>query len=214
MNILQQALKTTAAAGLGLFAFAALQAESLILVPGSDNRTTVLLEGTSNVRDWDAKSSKIEGSIEFKSNGIGSELTLDPGDLVAQDLRATVRIPANSLVSDSRRLTSNMHDYLKVGDHPYIEFELEGLALNGDHNSGSNSFTTDVEGLLTVTGKSRKIAFPVEWKREDATVILSGKAELKMSDFGIDPPTMMFGTLRAADEVTVEFQWVLQPSGN
>ena len=202
------------AAAIGLLAIGPLQGEKLTLVPVDNEQTKVFLEGTSNVRDWDATSTKIDGVVEFESNGTWSEAAFDPDSLVENGLRATVRIPADSLISDSRRLTSNMHDYLEVKAHRYIEFELKSVALNGRVDPDARSFTTDAEGLLTVTGNQREIAFPVEWAREGNLLILSGKAELKMSDFGIDPPTMMFGTLRAADEVTVEFQWVLQPSGN
>ncbi len=214
MNILQQTLRTAAAAGLAYFTLGALQAESLVLVPATDDRNTVMIEGTSNVRDWDAESSNIEGTIEIESNGAFDPASFDPEAFLAQTFRAKVRIPANSLESDSRRLTSNMHDYLKVSDHRYIEFELKSIELNGDFDTAANSFTTEVKGVLTVTGNSSETTFPVEWTVEDNLIMLKGKAALKMSDFGIDPPRLMFGTMRAADEVSVEFQWVLEQRSN
>ncbi len=210
--------KAVLAAAIGLLAIGPLQAEKLTFIPIDGDRSKVSIDGTSNVRDWDAQSEKIQGMIEIEANGFWANSKTVPASLLANGspaIEATVRIPAASLTSDSRRLTSNMHDYLEVDDHPYIEFKLGSVELVSDNGSVPegevDSFTTRVKGALTVSGGTHEIEFPVEWKRDGDRIHLTGETELKMSDFGIDPPTLMFGTLRTADELNVVFDWVLAP---
>jgi polyisoprenoid-binding protein YceI len=208
----------TAAAAFGLLAIGPLQAGKLTFIPAEGQTSTISIDGTSNVRDWDAQSEKIEGAIEIEADGFWLDAKTAPARLLANGeaaISATVRVPAASLTSSSRRLTSNLHDYLETDDHPYIEFKLSSLELMDDNGPETDdevdSFETRVEGELTVSGDTGTISFPVAWKRDGHHIHLSGEVELKMSDFGIDPPTMMFGSLRTADELRVKFDWVLAP---
>ncbi len=208
----------TATAAIGLPAIGPLQAETLTFMPIDGDHSRVSIDGTSNVRDWDAQSHRIEGVIQIEASGFLENSGIVPANLFDNGtpaINATVRIPSASLTSDSGRLTSNMHDYLKAKDHTYIEFELTSLELianNGSEPEGAlDSFSTLAQGRLTVTGNTKEMEFPVEWKRDGDRIRLTGETELKMSDFGIDPPRLMFGTLRAADEVNVAFDWLLAP---
>jgi hypothetical protein len=44
---------------------------------------------------------------------------------------------------------------------------------------------------------------------ENGTVTLKGTKLLKMTDYGVKPPSLMFGTMKVADAVTVSFDLVL-----
>jgi polyisoprenoid-binding protein YceI len=45
----------------------------------------------------------------------------------------------------------------------------------------------------------------------NGTVNATGMVPIKMTDFGIKPPTAMFGTLRTGDEVKVNFALTVGP---
>ena len=45
----------------------------------------------------------------------------------------------------------------------------------------------------------------------DGHVRFTGQHPMLMSDFGMDPPSAMFGQLRTADEVVVHFDLVVAP---
>jgi polyisoprenoid-binding protein YceI len=46
-----------------------------------------------------------------------------------------------------------------------------------------------------------------KWKANSMTV--SGDYTLKMTDYGIQPPKAMWGTIKTGDEVTIKFEIVL-----
>jgi polyisoprenoid-binding protein YceI len=75
-----------------------------------------------------------------------------------------------------------------------IEFHSNRVAVDrGRH-------TVDVEGNLQLFGTQRPIAFKLNVGFDGR---LAGSAQVKQSDWGIEPYTALFGTLRVADDVEV-----------
>ena len=46
-------------------------------------------------------------------------------------------------------------------------------------------------------------------ERREATLVVKGKLDLLMTDYGIKPPTAMLGMLKTDPKVTVAFETVL-----
>ena len=62
-------------------------------------------------------------------------------------------------------------------------------------------------GTLTVAGKENKIEMDVVATRmADGTLKAKGVVPIKMTDYGIKPPTAIFGRLKTGDEVKVNFE--------
>lgn len=154
--------------------------------------------GTSNVRDWDGVATELSGSLQL------AEPVSSIEELQASDLQSlSLEVPVNGLENDNGRLTSNMHKYLKGDDHPVISFKLTGvdeLTLSG------STATLTSRGEVTVAGVTLPITLSNELRLQDGGILLAtGVQELKMTDFGIDPPTAMFGAIRAVDEVQIHY---------
>jgi len=65
---------------------------------------------------------------------------------------------------------------------------------------------TEVTGLLKVAGTEQVISLEgVAHQGDSGTITFRGQKGLLMTDFGIKPPTVMFGTMRAADPVEIHF---------
>ena len=60
-----------------------------------------------------------------------------------------------------------------------------------------------------LVGKKKPMDFTATTKDVDGSVQVTGSVSMKMSEFGIEPPTAMFGTLTTGDEVTIEFNFLL-----
>jgi polyisoprenoid-binding protein YceI len=70
-----------------------------------------------------------------------------------------------------------------------------------------DSFTFKTVGSLTIAGKENKLAMDVTANRlPDGTVKATGMVPIKMTDYGIKPPTAIFGRLKTGDEVKVNFE--------
>lgn len=192
---------------LPFFFASTLFADNLIFVPAESDQTRIQVEGTSNVRDWDAESAEIKGSLEIKDNGFW-QAEAGEAAIAPELVKGQVTIQTETLTSGSRGLTSNLHKYMDASKYPQVEFEVTGLKPleQDDEREGLH---LEMEGRLTVKGEVKEIAFPVEWSREGDQLRITGRADMKMTDFGIDPPRQMMGAIRAADEVTITFNWVL-----
>jgi len=74
------------------------------------------------------------------------------------------------------------------------------------HDGGG---TLDVQGELTLAGRTRPLAFTVTVADDGA---LSGSAGVRQTDWGMKPYSALFGTLKVADEVRVVIEGTL-PAG-
>ena len=68
-----------------------------------------------------------------------------------------------------------------------------------------------VQGDLTLLGATRPLAFDVEVGDDG---MLSGVAIVKQTDWGMKPYSALFGALKVVDEVEVEIDGDLPPSGS
>jgi polyisoprenoid-binding protein YceI len=160
----------------------------------------VTIDGTSNARDWDAKVTQIEA--EFVLNGFeGNDLsTLQPEHFKS----LKINMSAQSIDADGRRLTNNIREYIKADDHPTITFELIEIK---NINASGNTAEIQAEGIVTAAGVSHTIDMTVNAERNSSgSFIFSGVQDLKMTDFGITPPTAMLGAIRAVDDMSIIYK--------
>ncbi len=154
------------------------------------------IDGTSNVRDWDADVKTVNATF------ILSEFDLsDLSSLTADHFKTMeLSIPVEDIESDSGRLTRNLQGYLEVDDHPVITFKMNGIesvSVNG------NSAEITATGVINAAGVDHETTMNVTATFDNGKVTFSGSQELLMTDFGIDPPTAMLGSIRARDEISI-----------
>ena len=157
------------------------------------------IDGDSNVRSWDADITEAEGTIIFSAI---EDFTL--GSLNSELFKSmNLTIPVSGIESDSGRLTSNMHGYLKRDDHPTITFnltEVTSIELDGD------KATITANGVINAAGVDQDITMIVDTVvNENGSVTFSGTQNLLMTDFNIDPPTAVMGTIRSRDEIVIYY---------
>jgi polyisoprenoid-binding protein YceI len=112
-------------------------------------------------------------------------------------------VPVKALKCGHGGMDDNMYKALKADDAPEISYIMATFdAVPGE----ADDFTLKTTGTLSVAGKENKLAMDVVATRlPDGTVKATGVVPIKMTDYGIKPPTAIFGTLRTGDEVKVNF---------
>lgn len=187
---------------------AAPPASGIALGPGSE----LWLDGTSTVHDF-----------ECRSRAVVLELTFDPAAAKPANAAALlecirsgavravrVRVPVASLHSEKEGLDKNLRKAMKAERFPEVRFAL------GTHTLGpaaGDSAAIHAQGTLTIIGNERAAALDATAKLGRDGVWLVGAYSLRMSEFGIKPPTMMLGTLRVGDRVTIHYRLLLVPTG-
>ena len=174
------------------------------LGPGSSLRIT----GTSSVHDYESRTTETSVEITRKAGS-----TAASGDGLARLVRASaiqsvdVKVPVRSLHSPRKGLDANLYKALKAAAHPAITVHLDryttGAPANGD------TIRVNASGTITVAGVERPLALEARLHAGDGGTWVTGRHTLRMSEFGIKPPTMMMGTLRVRDPVTIHFRLLL-----
>ena len=94
---------------------------------------------------------------------------------------------------------------LDVIKYPRIRFVASSIAKSGD------AFT--VLGTLTIRGVDKPVTVNVSMKPEPAGggLRFEGKAEVKLKDYGIKPPTAALGAVGTKNEMAVSFSLIATP---
>jgi polyisoprenoid-binding protein YceI len=100
-------------------------------------------------------------------------------------------------------MDNNTHNALKGKDFPRISFVLTSV---GGVKKVGEGYAVTATGNLTLAGQTRPMTMTVTGKTTGENAIeFSGSKSFKMSEFKIDPPVFMMGTLKTGDEVTIKF---------
>lgn len=181
----------------GLMTVTSAQAQMYVVTAAS----TMTIYGSANVTDWDASANTITGGIRM-NNTDWSGWTEARAEWF-ESVEIAIRV--EDIDSDSRRMNNNMHGYLKKDDYPLITYRLlETKELALLDNPGVK---LTVRGVIAAAGTDKEIVHDVDVRINDTGgLVVSGSQDLKMTDFGIDPPTAVLGSIRSRDEMTIEFE--------
>ncbi|MEP5936390.1 MAG: YceI family protein, partial [Winogradskyella arenosi] len=68
------------------------------------------------------------------------------------------------------------------------------------------SYKVSVSGKMTIAGVTKTISVDLTANLQGSNVILEGNKTFKMTDFGIDPPKALLGTIKTGDDITIVFK--------
>ena len=161
----------------------------------------IWIDGTSNLHDWSCKATSLEADVELDATAAAQLSTAAPKALKKVD----VKIPVKSLHCNHGGMDGNVYKALKAEDEPEISYIM--ATFEATAAEAKDTFTLKTVGTLTVAGKQNKIEMDVVATRlADGTVTAKGVVPIKMTDYGIKPPTALFGRLKTGDEVKVNFE--------
>ena len=172
----------------------------LRIEPGSE----LSIAGTSNVHDFHCKTNKFNAYIDVDP-GYTKDLTRVTRPIVS----VNVVIAVKSLTCGNKKMDENMYNTLQADKNQIIRYKLSGYdILNGT----ATGFAAKTTGTLTILGKEKQVAMKIDAARlNDGKATAEGEETLLMSEFGIKPPSFMFGTMKVGDEVKVRFNLKVGP---
>jgi len=172
----------------------------LRLEPG----TELSIEGTSNVHDFHCKTEKISAYVDVDP-GYTKDLTKVARPIVS----VKVNVAVKSLKCGNGKMDENMYSTLKADQNQIIRYTLSGYDIL---NGSATAFAAKTTGTLTILGKDKVVAMKIDAARfAEGKATAQGEQTLLMSDFGIKPPSFMFGTMKVGDQVKVRFNLKFGP---
>lgn len=165
-----------------------IQAQQFNLI-NKESSLTVL--GTSSLHDWHLTAEKQSGKISFKN--------LQEGQID----KCTIEIIAESLKSGKSAMDKNTYKALNTSSYKNITFQL--IEVKKVTKKSEGVFSVSTLGDLTVSGTKKRIPIDFTVSITDSKVKLIGEKKIKMTDFKIDPPKALLGTITTGDDITIKF---------
>ena len=197
------------AKNISFFVFLFLYATSLLIAQDSFSiaeDTEVNIEGSSTLHAWKAVVGKVDGTLVPDSKF--AKMKLKEGSALG-----TVSLKFEVATIDGGRgdtMNDKIKNALKNDTSPYIEFKAaEPATIVSIIDKSSNKFKAVSKGSLSMAGVTKPVEIELEGEFIDQeTIKFTGAREMKMSDFDIEKPSAMFGTIVAGDDIKINFNLV------
>jgi polyisoprenoid-binding protein YceI len=172
--------------------------EQLVLQPQS----RLWIDGTSTIRSFTCRAGEVNAVVEVKgANAIPGLLTGE------KDVKAVqVPVPAEKMDCGNGKMNDHMRNALKVSESPTITFNLTDY----DVTKNAEGIAGKINGTLDLGGVKKPISLQANGTSEGGMLHVTGVYELRMSDYGLKPPSLMFGRIKVGDAVKVGFDLLLK----
>jgi hypothetical protein len=193
-----------------------------VLTAGEPSR--LVLDGSSNVTDWRCSGTSLNGELtvaapiekinavidRIEDGNIGVWMS-DPSQGRFPTPNFRLRVPIETLRCGNAVMERDMNRALKADDHPTIEFRFTQLKSGIEHDIDANTYRARIAGELVLAGSKRSVELTITAQRTAPDRFrIKAELPLRMTDFGITPPSALFGMVRAKNELVVRFDMTLQ----
>jgi polyisoprenoid-binding protein YceI len=153
------------------------------------------VKGTSTMHDWESNVEKADCKTSY---------TID-GNRLTDIKEAVIKIPVTSIKSTKGKMMDNKtYEAFNSEKYPSVIFTLSGKEIN------TSNATATLKGSLAMAGATKQIELPVKYKiLANGELQIIGTKKIKMTEFKMEPPTAMMGTITVGDEVTIDFDITL-----
>jgi len=149
------------------------------------------LEGTSTVRSFKCSATRLDMSVL-------AEPEESPSTAVKT---ASLTVPVAQLDCGNKTMNEHMRKALKAEANPQISWKMTSYEVQGSN--------VVINGKLTIAGKENAIELRGTGTAENGTIRFKGSKQFKMTEYGVKPPSLMLGTMKVGDAVTVSFDLAL-----
>jgi polyisoprenoid-binding protein YceI len=166
----------------------------------ADGRPAVV-EVQSGLASFEAPTNMPGVEVKGKSNALSAhvDMTRENNTLVLQQIKAT--LPVKSLATGMKVRDEHMRKYIFTtadGKEPDLQFTAEPVTCP----EAVHEFTCSISGTFSMRGVARPISMQLHVKEQGGSAPAfraTGDAIVKLSDYGIDPPSQ-FG-VKPSNEV-------------
>ncbi len=154
-------------------------------------KSEITTSGTSSLHDWEMPLTSFESSTTLK-NGQGTSYLITGTQFTGE---------AASLENDKSLMEKKTREALRADKNPLIIFkQTEDATID----LGNGAAPVVVKGNLTIAGITRPVQIEaIGQKVGDDGFEATATIKIKLTDYKMEPPTALLGTIKTGDEVTV-----------
>lgn len=159
-------------------------------------------DGTSTLHDYTCEADVIFAGLSAADNFISLK------NLDDKVLSLAIKIPVKDISSGDESMDENMDEAFNAESYSNVHYRfIKGKIAQSSEEKGA--YEIKAEGELKVSGKSKIINMDVRTYKDDkGNIHFTGSKKIDMTDFGIEPPSMMFGVLKTGKDVTINYHLI------
>jgi hypothetical protein len=172
-----------------------------------DKGGRIWIEGTAGPVNFSCRAERLSGRGEIEN-------VEEPKATVTEDgkVNISVSLPVKSLNCGKRAMNQDMYEALKAQQFSTISYQLlEASLISQDSDSLSAGWMNiRTRGMMEIAGVIDTTTVIVKGKINDKNKFhVKGSKNIHMDTFNIDPPSKMFGLIRASKDLTVHFDVIV-----
>ncbi len=164
---------------------------------------TVTIHGTLSIHDWVETVGEVSGEMKAGPHaGGGTDLGSIRISMIVRSIRSDM----------GKTMDNNTYKALKAEADPEIIFRLGAPVTVAA--AGGKRQPIALAGRLTLAGVTRPTTLWINELSIGAdSMRFVGEESIKMTDFGVKPPSALFGTLKVGPVLTINFKtvFIIQP---
>jgi polyisoprenoid-binding protein YceI len=156
----------------------------------------VWIDGTSTLHDWKTSCKGTTGTFTIPETVFGAKT----GDNV--DLKTSIVVPVKMITHEKEDLVENLQEAMEADKFPTVKYTVTQASIV---SSDATKAVLKTTGKLNIHGIEKVVSFNVNLVKTASGMEVKGVANVNMKDHGIDPPTMMLGTIKTGKDVRIGF---------
>lgn len=167
---------------------------------GTQTMNTII-EGTSNIHDWELISPKATCTMNLSMDATGKITGIS-------NVQYTIQV--NTLKSKhGSQMDNNAYKAMNSDDHPAIRFSGSTGTIK---SSAAGAYVVSVPGKLNISSGARDVVLTANLKvNADRSVTVEGVQKLRTTDYNVKAISIMLGAIKTSPDVTVKFNMNVKP---
>lgn len=162
------------------------------------------VDGTSSVRSYTCRAARVDGSVATQPGST----SLAIADLEKTVRSAEVSVAVAGLECGNGTMNAHLRNALRSDTSPRISYRISSYDVAP---AGAAAGKVKLNGTLEIAGTEKPVSIDATASNEAGRLRVKGSRQIRMTDFGVRPPTLMMGTMKVHDPVTVHFDVLLKP---
>ena len=168
-----------------------------------DSNSVINIKGTSPLHDWGMTAHAFTGNATFSF----AENKDDGSSELSAVTEFSLKLPVRNLKSENKGMEKNACKALKEDQYKDIVFELTSARFKA---SGNRYYLILLHGNLTMAGVTQPTTLKTSARvNEDGTIFCTGSLPIYLSDYNIERPSYLLGTMKVGDVLALNYNLLL-----
>ena len=163
----------------------------------SSKEVVMNLCGTTPIKNWTMMAHGLSGE---------AKMTITTDNHLAGIQELNFNLPVHNLKGEESGMDNDAYKALKADQYRDIVFRLISASIEP---RDAHHYDVKARGNLTVAGVTREVVLQMAGSpANDGTITFSGSEQVKMSDYNVERPSILFGMIKAGDVMTLTYNLV------